>query len=313
MACNNSAENKVPNRTHIEGLIKMNDKPLVAGIGELLWDILPTGKQIGGSPCNFAFHAMQAGCKSIVVSAVGNDPFGDELVNELGNLNLNTFYIQRNHFPTGTVTVKLNESGHPSYIIHENTAWDNTLQIPETLEKITECDAVCFGTLGQRNSVSAATIQDVLTLVKPGCLKVFDINLRQHFYSPEIITKSLEFANILKLNDEELPVLSNLFSLNGDVKNQLKLLVNRFNLKYVVYTMGEKGSFIVSDNEFSFLESPKVVVADTVGAGDSFTAVLVSGLLKGLPLTKVHEAATRTAAYVCTQKGATPVIPFDIF
>jgi fructokinase len=291
----------------------MKNKPFVAGIGELLWDVLPTGKQVGGAPCNFAFHALQAGCESIVISAVGNEQSGDELLSALAVLNINCEFIQRNGFSTGTVTVKLNESGHPSYSIHENTAWDNVELNPETESKFKELDAVCYGSLGQRNSVSAETIQRLLESVKPGCLKVFDINLRQHFYSPEIITKSLEFANILKLNDEELPVLSGIFGLTGDGKKQLEQLSNQFKLQYIVYTMGEKGSIIMRDNEFSFLESPKVVVADTVGAGDSFTAVLVSGLLKGLPLNKVHEAATRTAAFVCTQKGATPVIPFDIF
>jgi len=288
----------------------MNNKPLVAGIGELLWDVLPTGKQVGGAPCNFAFHAMQAGCESIVFSAVGNDQPGDELLSALAGLNLNCEYIQRNSFPTGTVTVTLNEKGHPQYVIHENTAWDNILFNTKTESKIKELDAVCFGSLGQRNSVSAATIQRLLETLKPDCLKVFDINLRQHFYSPEIITKSVEFATVLKLNDEELPVLSELFALTGEVKNQLTQLLSRFNLRTVVYTMGEKGSIIMTGNEYSFLESPKVVVADTVGAGDSFTAVIVSGLLKGTPLSKVHEIATRIAAYVCTQKGATPVIPF---
>ncbi|TNF45358.1 MAG: carbohydrate kinase [Bacteroidetes bacterium] len=291
----------------------MNNKPLVAGIGELLWDVLPTGKQVGGAPCNFAFHAMQAGCESIVFSAVGNDQTGDELLSSLARLNINCEYIQHNSFPTGTVTVTLNEKGHPQYVIHENTAWDNIVFNTKTESKIRELDAVCFGSLGQRNSVSARTIQEFLALVKPACVKVFDINLRQHFYSLEIITKSLNFADVLKLNDEELPVLSNLFRLTGEVNNQLEQLLNQFSLKYIVYTMGEKGSIIISDDDFSFLESPKVVVADTVGAGDSFTAVLVSGLLNGLPLDKVHGAATRTAAYVCTQKGATPVIPFEIF
>ena len=290
----------------------MNNKPIVAGIGELLWDVLPTGKQVGGAPCNFAYHAMQAGCKSIVISAVGNDQPGDELLTSLTGLKLDSRFIQRNNFPTGTVTVTLNDKGHPQYLIHKNVAWDNIIFDTKTELKIKDLDAICFGSLGQRNSVSAATIQRLLSTVKPGCMKVFDINLRQHFYSPEIIIKSLEFAGVLKLNDEELPVLSGLFGLNGDVKNQLKQLINSFNLQTIVYTMGEKGSIIMNDNEFSFLESPKVVVADTVGAGDSFTAVLVSGMLKGIPLSKVHETATRTAAYVCTQKGATPVIPFEI-
>lgn len=291
----------------------MSHKPIVAGIGELLWDILPTGKQVGGAPTNFAFHAMQAGCESIVISAVGKDQPGDELLSTLADLNINCEFIQRNDFSTGTVTVTLNEKGHPQYIIHENVAWDNTVFNSKIESKLKELDAVCFGSLGQRNSVSAATIQQLLAAVKPGCIKVFDINLRQHFYSTEIIIKSLEFADILKLNDEELPVLSNLFGLSGEIKNQLTQMLSLFKLQYIVYTMGEKGSIIIGNHEFSFLESPKVIVADTVGAGDSFTAIIISGLLKGVPLTKVHEMATRTAAYVCTQKGATPVIPFDLF
>ena len=230
----------------------MNNKPIVAGIGELLWDILPTGKQVGGAPSNFAYHAMQAECECIVFSAVGNDPEADELLSALTGLNINCEFIQRNSFPTGTVTVTLNEKGHPQYIIHEYTAWDNIVFNSKTELKIKDLDAVCFGSLGQRNSVSAATIQRFLEMVKSGCMKVFDVNLRQNFYSPEIISKSLEFSDVLKLNDEELPVLAGLFALTGEVNNQLKQLLNRFNLRYIVYTMGEKGSIIINDNEFSF-------------------------------------------------------------
>lgn len=291
----------------------MKNKQIVAGIGELLWDFLPTGKQVGGAPCNFAYHAMQAGCDSLIISAVGNDLLGDELLTTLDGLNINCEFVQRNSFPTGTVTVTLNENGQPQYLIHENVAWDNTVFNTKIESKIEDLDAVCFGSLAQRNPVSATTIQQLLSIVKPACLKVFDINLRQHFYSFEIIKKSLEFADVLKLNDEELPVLSGLYNIPGDVKNQLNRILVLFNLKYLVYTMGEKGSIILSENEYSFLESPKVVVADTVGAGDSFTAVLISGLLKKIPLSEVHKMASHTAAYVCTQKGATPVIPFKIF
>lgn len=291
----------------------MSHKPIVAGIGELLWDILPTGKQVGGAPTNFAFHAMQCGCESILISAVGNDNQGDELVSTIKALNINCEFIQRNNFPTGTVTVTLNEKGQPQYIIHENVAWDNTVFNAKIENKLKELDAVCFGTLGQRKPVSAITIQQLLTAVNLGCLKVFDINLRQHFFSFEVIVKSLEFADVLKLNDEELPVLSDFFGIKGELKTQLNHILNQFNLKYVVYTMGEKGSLILSDKEYSFLKSPKVDVTDTVGAGDSFTAVLISGLLKGLPLTKVHESASQAAAFVCTQKGACPAIPFQIF
>jgi fructokinase len=291
----------------------MSDKPIVAGIGELLWDILPTGKQVGGAPTNFAFHAMQAGCESILISAVGNDDQGEELLSKLETLNINCEYIQRNNFPTGTVTVTLNENGHPQYVIHENVAWDNTVFNAKIEEKLKDLDAVCFGSLGQRKTVSAVTIQQLLTAVKTDCLKVFDINLRQHFYTFDIIKNSLEFADVLKLNDEELPVLSDFLGLTGEIKNQLNQIIKQFNLKYAVYTMGDKGSLILSEQESSFLKSPEVVVTDTVGAGDSFTAVLISGLLKGLPLANVHETASRTAAFVCTQKGACPVIPFSIF
>ena len=291
----------------------MSHKPIVAGIGELLWDVLPTGKQVGGAPTNFAFHAMQAGCESILISAVGKDNLGEELLSTLETLNINCDFVQRNNFPTGTVTVTLSENGQPQYIIHENVAWDNTVFNTKIEGKLKELDAVCFGTLGQRKPVSAVAIQQLLTAVNPGCLKVFDINLRQHFFSFEVIAKSLEFADVLKLNDEELPVLSDFFGVTGELKNQLNHILNQFNLKYVVYTMGEKGSLILSNKEYSFLKSPKVDVTDTVGAGDSFTAVLISGLLKGLPLTKVHESASQAAALVCTQKGACPVIPFQIF
>jgi len=291
----------------------MNNIPVVAGIGELLWDVLPTGKQIGGAPTNFAFHAMQAGCESILISAAGNDKHGDELLTELGNLKLNCEYVQRNEFPTGTVTVTLNEKGHPQYIIHENVAWDNILMNSKIESNLKKLDAICFGSLGQRSPVSAATIIMILEALKPDCLKVFDINLRQQFYSYDIIVKSLQVADILKINEEELPVLSDLFDLQGDVKNQLSQFISQFNLRYVAYTMGENGSILMSSNYFSFVESPKVTVVDTVGAGDSFTAILVSGLLKGVPLTEVHEMATKTAAYVCTQKGATPLIPFKLF
>jgi fructokinase len=238
---------------------------------------------------------------------------GDELLTTLNGLNINREFVQQNSFPTGTVTVSIDKKGQPQYLIHENVAWDNTVFNTKIESKIADLDAVCFGSLGQRNSVSAATIQQLLSMVKSVCLKVFDINLRQHFYSFEIINKSLEFADVLKLNDEELPVLSGLYNITGDVKSQLHQILGLFNLKYIVYTMGEKGSVILSENEYSFLESPKVVVADTVGAGDSFTAVLISGLLKKIPLSEVHKMASHTAAYVCTQKGATPVIPFKIF
>lgn len=288
-------------------------KPLVAGVGELLWDIFPDGKKPGGAPANFAFHAGQAGCDTIIISAVGNDQSGKELLSTLNGLNLNTKYIQQNSFPTGTVTVQRDEIGQPRYTIHENTAWDN-IRLNEEIHKISDqLDAVCFGTLGQRNPISAVTIQKILNNLKPGCLKIFDINLRQHYYSFEIIEKSLKQTDILKLNDEELKVVAEMFHIAGSEKEQFQQLVSRYNLKYLVYTLGANGSFVLTPKESSFLKAPKVKVADTVGAGDSFIAVFTAGILQGESLETAHKKANVAAAFVCSQKGACPVFPSDLF
>jgi fructokinase len=291
----------------------MKKKPIVAGIGELLWDMLPTGKQLGGAPCNFAFHAMQAGCESVVISAIGKDDPGDELLQQMQQLAISAKYVQLNSFTTGTVTVTLDEKGHPSYIIHENVAWDH-IHWTETLHDLaTDLDAVCFGSLAQRNAVSGETIKSLISALRPGCLKIFDINLRQHYFTKEILRKSIEIADVLKLNDDELSVIADYFGCDGDIKNQLEQLLRYFKLKYVVYTMGHKGSIILSTDEYSCIKAPKVKVADTVGAGDAFTAILVAGILQGISLFEVHKKATDAAAFVCTQKGATPRMPETIY
>lgn len=287
-------------------------KPLVAGIGELLWDIFQDGKKPGGAPANFSFHAGQAGCDAIIISAVGNDQLGKELLSTLNGLNLNTKYIQQNSFPTGTVTVQRDENGQPRYTIHENTAWDN-IRLNEEIHKILDqLDAVCFGTLGQRSLVSAESIQKVLNSLKPGCLKIFDVNLRQHYYSAETIEESLKQTDILKLNDEELSVISEMFCITGAEEEKLEKFVSRYNLKYLVYTLGANGSFVLTPKESSFLKSPKVKVADTVGAGDSFIAVFTAGILQGESLETAHKKANVAAAFVCSQKGACPVFPTDL-
>ena len=291
----------------------MKQKPIVAGIGELLWDLLPTGKQMGGAPANFAFHAKQAGCESLIISAIGNDTNGEDLLQTLTNQGSATRLIQKNSFPTGTVTVSLSPQGQPQYTIHEGVAWDYIGLNEQTKAVISKLDAVCFGSLAQRNPVSAAAIQQLLTLVKPDCLKVFDINLRQHYYSKPIIETSLQFADILKLNDEELPVLSGFFGLNGDIENQLYQLISQYQLNFIVYTMGAKGSIVFSETKSSLVEAPEIKVADTVGAGDSFTAVFTTGILLNVPFAEAHKQASRVAAYVCTQKGACPVLPFKVF
>ena len=279
----------------------------VAGIGELLWDLLPSGKQLGGAPCNFAYHASRAGCESFVVSALGKDRLGKEILALFDEHELNTNYVQQTaDFPTGTVTVSLDGNGIPSYIIHENVAWDNICW-NNSLEPLAKSvDAVCFGSLAQRSTVSRQTILNFLNATKTDCLRVFDINLRQAFYNLETILKSLELANILKLNDDELPVVAELLGLQGNDDELLLQLMNRFNLKLIALTKGAKGSLLQTENEQSFMEVPKVKIADTVGAGDSFTAVLVAGLLQNFALKRIHETATQAAAFVCTQNGATP-------
>ncbi len=291
----------------------MNNRYRVAGIGELLWDLLPTGKQLGGAPLNFAYHAMQAGCESFIVSALGKDPLGEEIFGKIKQLGMDYRYIQKNDFPTGTVVVHMNEQGQHSFEIVKKVAWDHIQPDDKLKELAGSLDAVCFGSLAQRNEVSAFTIKSLVRSVRPECLKVFDINLRQNFFTWETIKESLEIADVLKLNDEEIQVVADFFGLKGDTPELLPQLIDRFNLKCIAFTMGKKGSIIMTTDEFSSMEAPEVRIADTIGAGDAFTALLTVGLLKGDPLSAIHKRANMVAAYVCTREGATPVIPAELF
>ena len=285
----------------------------VAGIGELLWDVLPHGKQLGGAPCNFAFHALQSGFESHVISAIGKDKDGDEILQVLDTLGLNTSFVQtKPDYQTGTVTVKLDKAGIPDYTIHENVAWDYIEQNAKLKAFAKEVDAICFGSLAQRNQVSRATIWNFLENTRHDCLKVFDINLRQSFYSRAIILKSLEFANVLKLNDDELSILASFIGYEGDEESQIRHILKEFDMKLIALTKGSKGSILLTHDEISYSKVPKVKIADTVGAGDSFTAFLVAGILNDLELNKTHKAATEVAAYVCTQHGATPELPEEL-
>ena len=284
-------------------------KPLIACIGELVWDLLPGGKQIGGAPCNFAFHAQQAGCDSQIISAVGADDLGVEMVNTIKDLGLNTRLIQTNQFPTGSVGVALQEDGQPIFTIHEQVAWDAISPNEHSLNLARNADAISFGSLAQREGESKRTIQRLLNETHSDCLKVFDINLRQHFYTSETILDSIERADILKLSEEELPVVASFDALTGTISEQLNQLLLKRDLKYILYTLGSKGSIIIGRDEYSFLDAPKVKVADTVGAGDAFAAVFTAGLLLGKPLSVIHREATEIAAWVCSQKGATPYWP----
>jgi len=287
----------------------MTQSHKIAGIGELLWDVLPAGKQMGGAPCNFAFHAGQAGFDSYVISAVGTDRDGKELLQVLDQLNLNKSFIQTSpEYATGTVTVKLDVSGMPEYTIHKNVAWDHIVWNDRLEALAKDVDAVCFGSLAQRSPVSKNTIWKFLETTKPECLKVFDINLRQSFYNSDLIIKSLEIANVLKLNEDELPVVASFLGYKGDEDSILAQLLEDQEPRLIALTKGSMGSILLSKDERSFYESPVVDVADTVGAGDSFTAILLSGMLNGWPLAKTHSVASEIAAFVCTRNGATPEI-----
>ena len=283
------------------------NKPLVIGMGEALWDVLPEGRKIGGAPANFAFHAGQAGMDARVVSAVGRDALGDETLLTLQQKGLNTDAVARVDFPTGVVQVTLSEGGIPQYDICEGVAWDNIPFTPALYELARNAQAVCWGSLAQRSEVSRNCIYRFLDAMpsEQGRLKVFDINLRQHFYSIDVIEASCQRANVLKINEEELVIVSELLRLGTPlVEQQCRLLMERFSLDMLVLTCGSNGSYIFTPVETSFRVTPLVQVADTVGAGDSFTATLVADLLKGAPVGVAHEHAVQLAAYVCTQQGA---------
>ena len=289
----------------------MEKKQSVIGIGEALFDVLPEGKKLGGAPANFAYHVSQFGLESCAVSAMGDDELGKELEKELNDHLLN-YQIDKVAYPTGTVQVSLDANGIPCYDIKEGAAWDN---IPYTsaLEKLAKnCTAACFGSLAQRNEVSRNTIYRFLDNMpkEEGILKIFDINLRQGFYDKDIITESIKRCNILKINDEELITVSRIFGYPGiDLENKCWLLLGKYNLKMLILTCGVNGSYVFTPGEVSFIETPKVEVADTVGAGDSFTGAFVASILKGKSVREAHELAVKVSAFVCTQNGAMPVLP----
>jgi fructokinase len=292
---------------------KINSRPLIVGVGEILWDMLPGGKKLGGAPANFAYHAGELGCEAYIISSVGNDRLGDEIIATLDMLGISSRYIGVDpKHPTGTVEVQLGKDGIPSYIIHENVAWDYIELDEDYLELAKKADVVCFGTLGQRAETSRNTIFKVLGNTSSHCIKIFDINLRQHFYNKEIICNSLERANILKLNENELPIVSRLLGFNGTDGEVMSKLVNTYSLELIALTKGEKGSIILSGNDISEHPGFKVKVADTVGAGDAFTAAVALGLVKKWDIDSINDFANRVGSYVCTQEGGTPELPEEL-
>ena len=280
-------------------------------MGEALWDVLPEGKKLGGAPANFAYHVSQFGLESRVVSAVGQDKLGAEI---LENFRQKQLYglIETGPYPTGTVQVELDAEGVPCYDIKEGVAWDN-IPYTQALEGLaSQTRAVCFGSLAQRSIVSRQTIHRFLDAMPDDAdtLRIFDINLRQGFYTKEILCDSFRRCNILKINDEELVTVSRMYGYPGiDLQDKCWILLAKYNLKMLILACGVNGSYVFTPGHVSFVETPKVQVADTVGAGDSFTAAFVAATQKGLPVAEAHRLAVDTSAYVCTQQGAMPVLP----
>ena len=291
----------------------MKNKFVIVGIGELLWDVLPDGKQLGGAPVNFACHCGQLGGKAYPISCIGVDQLGYEIKAALGALGVDCSYVQENIiYSTGTVQVTLDHKGKPSYEICEGVAWDN-IELSDALTELAQrTDAVCFGSLAQRNDASRKAICSFIRKMPVDALKIFDVNLRQKFFSKEIIGESLKLANILKLSDEELPVLAEMYKLGGDTKQQLVELRQLFDLRLIAYTRGAQGSLLIEAASADDHPGCPGAAIDSIGAGDSFTAALCMGLLNNKPLSAINQHANRVGTFVCSQAGATPVFPADL-
>jgi len=285
----------------------------VVGIGEALWDLLPEGKQLGGAPANFAYHASALGNNGIIVSCVGNDAHGDEILSRLKETGLEASYILRDaDYPTGTVTVQLEPDGTPRFSIHEEVAWDHIVYSRKIEDIATQADAVCFGTLAQRSNPSGDTIRRFIDATKPTCLRVYDINFRSPFVHKEKVKALLNKADVLKLNEDELPVLLKMCSISASGEQALHRLLQSYYLRLIALTHGSGGSMVLTRDEVFYHEGYTVEVRDTVGAGDAFTATLVWGMLRDYPLDTINTLANRVASFVCTRDGAMPSYPASL-
>ena len=308
----------------------------VIGVGEVLWDLLLTGPQLGGAPANFAYHAHALGSQAQVITRVGNDDYGREIIRRFHEMGLPETGVQVDKTaPTGIAKVELSGDGLAHFTIQENVAWDYIALTPEALVAASEAHAICFGSLAQRSEPSRNTIQQLVAAAPPDALRVFDINLRQQFYSRDVIEQSLQLANVLKLNDDELPTLTAMFNLTSSAEDHIERLAQMFGLRVVALTRGANGSLLYQEIEevgqfcgggapprrdgaepgphtrWSDCPSRPVTVVDTVGAGDSFTAALVLGLLRKMDLDEINTIANEVARYVCSQPGATPALPTE--
>jgi fructokinase len=290
--------------------VELAMKHQIVAIGEILWDLLPSGRQLGGAPANFAFHAHALGADARLVTRMGNDALGREVLERLHLLGLPTDTVAVDPVAqTGTVSVELGPGGQPQYTIHEDVAWDRITADETALAAAAGADAVCFGSLAQRTEGVRRAVGTLVGTTRRGALRIFDVNLRPPFIDREVIERSLALANVLKLNDQELPQLVEMFGLTGGVREQMAELARRHRLSLVALTRGAHGSLLLADGHVSDHHGLPVEVSDTVGAGDAFTAAMALGLLSGWPLDEINQWANELAAFVCSQPGATPALP----
>jgi fructokinase len=286
----------------------------LVGIGEVLWDVYPDAAHFGGAPANFACHASSLGAESWMVSAVGADDLGERAVEKLRERGVQCDHLSRDErHATGRVLVALNGTGQPSYEFAADTAWDHLAWSDKLTALAACCDAVCFGTLGQRSPESRETIRRFVEATPVTALRVFDVNLRQRFYDAGTICASLHLASAVKLNDEELPIVGKLCGLRSVTPREMLIeLATRFDLRLAALTRGPRGSLLIAGGAEDDCPAPFTNVVDTVGAGDAFTAALVMGFLRRLPLDTINRHANAVASFVCSQKGATPVLPTSL-
>ena len=298
---------QVPGEICSEAHPKM--KPaLMVGLGEVLWDLLPAGKSMGGAPANFAYMANALGDRGVIASRVGVDPLGEEVYTAMVNFGISTQYLQRDEkHATGSAEVAIDAAGQPVFTIKEPASWDFLEWTPGWEELAQLADVVCFGSLAQRSPVSAATMDRFLQNSRSDAIRIFDVNLRQSYYTREILKRSLQYADIVKLTDQELLSVTALTGLDADGdEERARRLLDEWDLRLVCITRGSRGSMLVSQNETVEHPGFKVCVVDAVGAGDAFTACLVHYLVRGRPLQEIGEFANRLASWVTTQVGATP-------
>ena len=282
----------------------------VLAVGEVLWDLLPEGRQLGGAPGNFTYHCRSLGADARLATRVGDDPLGREVLRRFRDLGLPVEAVQVDaDRPTGTVEVAIDAGGQPRYTILPDVAWDRIEATDVALRLASRADAVCFGTLAQRSEVSRRSIRALVAAAKPGAIRLLDANFRPPFVDPTVVAESLEIADALKLNDEELPAIAAMLGLPTGVREAMSALAERFGLSMIALTRGPGGSLILADGGWSDAPGVEARVVDTVGAGDAFTAALVVGRLLGRSLVEINRRANEVAAFVCSRPGGTPELP----